>query len=287
MRIFFDGVENESAIEFRQYLISCGHVVVGGVPSINSKLRIDAAILYLSPYTEIQNGHYLSHYSKVREELEKTLSPEQICIIADNNGVTSRNYHIIVGQWPRIRAKVDRWINEISIKMESGNISFKGSKMIPFEEAISAIVKSCNRIDNLRVFSFSSKEGATLLNSCKNLNIEKATILLRGFTIVDKFLQLSVEATINESIELWNRMSKTGIIKNLLILRFDFHPTYDMYLFDDRYVILRYFYYDFKSGDYSFDDDVFVFDSSTVFGKNFINKSITSFDNLVDNYSDI
>ena len=286
MRIFVEGMLDESLQELRSFIVELGHEVVSKYTHSLSKDRLDAAIIYIIPFTENSQGVLLGHYNSVLEKLEKILPPNRICIVSDRLILVNKN-HLIVGRWPRIRPKIYRWIDSISDNEEFKMNSQTTTNITTLENALSSVVNSNIKYNNVRVFSFSSKEGAKILNSYENLKIENATILLRAFTMVDKFLQLSVEETINESVELWNRMSKSGKVENLQIIRFDFHPTYDIYIFDDRYAIWRNLYYDFKNGEYFYDDEVLLIDSSYEFGKHFINKNIISFDRLVDNYSDL
>ena len=74
---------------------------------------------------------------------------------------------------------------------------------------------------------------------------------------------------------------------DLEVLRFDFHPTYGIVIFDNSYAIWDNFYFDFKTEKYSFDKNVLLIDISSEVGRELINNSISSFDNLADNYRDL
>ena len=117
------------------------------------------------------------------------------------------------------------------------------------------------------------------------IKAKKATILLREFTDIDAFFQLSMEDSIDKSIDIWEKMHESGSINNMELLRYGFHPTTGFYIFDNRYVIMGNVYFDIKNEEYTFDNkEVLLIDSLGDEGKVFIDKCISHFDKLAEIY---
>lgn len=286
MRIYISVYSDEIYEGLRYRIIERGNEVMDDDTLYSSAGLIEAAILVL-PSTKEQKIYdsYLRIFANKYQFLSNFLPSERICIVSDKNYnyFGSRN-HRIVGYWPSIWAKINRWIDGISVNKKNDKLYAMNSIQFSLEKAMYVVLNNQKSFDNVRVFSFSTTPKARYMSILNAMKIKKATILLREFTIIDEFLQLSEEKSFSESIDLWKKMKESGTIDVLEIYRFDFHPTYCMYIFDDRYVIWGNLYYDFKKEKYSFDKDVLLIDSSTNFGKLFIKKSIYSFDKLTENY---
>ncbi len=178
-----------------------------------------------------------------------------------------------------------KWVNTIRPMSPKIISKPKGTHLIPWDEAFSYIFNHQKEFDNVRVFALSTLNSPGLMIK-SDIKIKKATLLLREFSIVDEFLQLSAEKNIDLSIELWERMYERKIINDLDIIRFDFHPTSEMFIFDNQFIVLADLYFDIKKGEYSFDrEEVFLFDSSSDLGEQFIDKCISHFDKLAEIYS--
>ena len=292
MKIFIDGFTPDIIDDLKYKISERGHQVIERSKFKAYYDRIDAAIFFFYPYKNVTliNHSEIDMYFNEYEMLLKRLPGRKICLIAN----TSQNSfatqcHIVVGQWPRIWTKIERWINEIErLSMKRiKNSSPTQATTLSLEQAISIVMEKQNTFNNIRIFAFSSIRVAELLKAYANLRINKATVLLREYTLVDKYCQLSEEEHFNESTALWKQMIDSGIINDLEVLRFDFHPTYGIVIFDNSYAIWDNFYFDFKTEKYSFDKNVLLIDISSEVGRELINNSISSFDNLADNYRDL
>lgn len=221
--------------------------------------------------------------------LSGILTPDNWCVVFTNEKVeipsNLRNIRKIRFDQATIDEDLSKWIRNIkSKKSNMDNSSITTPCLVSIESALSHIINDQNEYNHVRVFALSTiKSTELLLNSF--IKIGMATVLLREFTIVDEFLQESMEESINHSIELWKKMNNQGITRELSILRFDFHPTTELYIFDNRYVILSNLYFDFKKGEYTFDNkEVLLINSSSEGGEIFIEKCISHFDKLAEIY---
>ena len=219
------------------------------------------------------------------------LTLEKCCIVLTNEKVLSpyrlTNYKKIYLDHATTQEDLYNWIKNVKSKINSDSkrSSRKIPYLVPIETAFSHIIDEQKKFKHVRVFALSTIKSATLLLK-SSIKIEKATILLREFTIVDEFLQPSMEDSINESIELWEKIHESGSINNLELLRFDFHPTTGLYIFDEQYVVVGNVYFDVRKEEYSFDNkEVLLIDSTSDIGKQYINKCISFFDRLIEIYS--
>lgn len=259
---------------------------------IDTVQSVDAAIFVLVPY-EGEGTRDVSDLEWMNILFEcgmllGTVSHNNICLITSMKGPTPpcldilSIFHTDEKLFP---SNLRLWIGHIQQK-KTIITHPQTARLINMKRAISNIVERQAAFDRIRVFALSSYLGARTLIDL-GIKIEKTTLLLREFTIVDEFLQPSMEDQINSSIELWKRMNKRGIINDLEIKRYDFHPTSEMYIFDDQFIILSNVYFDIKKGEYAIDSrEVFYIDSSSESGKQFIKKCISHFDKLAEIYSD-
>ena len=221
--------------------------------------------------------------------LDGRLSINNVCILIANSDVYlptcfSAYTQISLGSGIAIK-RFDVWLRKIKTR-EVSSPQKMTSNFVSLETALSSIVDTKKEFSNVRVFALSTIKSADILMK-SGIQMKKATLLIREFTIVDEFLQLSMESSINKSIELWIKMRASGIIDELKMLRFDFHPTTGMYIFDNQFVVLGNVYFDIKKGEYSFDNrEVLFIDSSSDFGKQFIHKCIAHFDKLAEIYNE-
>lgn len=217
------------------------------------------------------------------------LTPDNCCFVITNEKVNIpsnlMNFRKIYLDHETSNEDLSHWIRSIKLKKNKiNNSSLKTPFIVTLETALSHVVNEQNDFNHVRVFALSAIKSAGLLSN-SFIKMGMATVLLREFTIVDEFLQESMEETIDKSIEIWEMMNKQGVIGELNVMRFDFHPTTELYIFDNRYVILGNVYFDLKNGEYTFDnEEVLLIDSSSDGGAIFIDKCITHFDKLAEIY---
>lgn len=285
MKFYIYAYSDDLYEELRNGIIETGNEVIRADLLYSSIELIEAAIL-VKPLSNSQSEYTLPFREFVErmKYISSFLPENRICIISNEKYYDfGSKIHRIVGNWPSVWPKIKRWIDSIRTNKKSVKFAMNPIQL-SIEKAIYLVLNNQKLFDNVRVFAFTTPLKIRYLSSMKGINIKKATVLLREFTVIDEFLNLSEEKSFNESIDFWDKMKESGLIDNLEIYRFDFHPTYCIYIFDDRYAILENFYYDLKKKEYSFDKDVLLVDSSTDLGKLFIKKSINSFDKLVENY---
>lgn len=182
------------------------------------------------------------------------------------------------------RTKIINWLSKIKSKQINLASSNGTYKLASLGTAFSTVLQGQCEFRKIRIFAVSSIRSAQILRSHTEIKIRDAVVLLRKFSDNDIYYQEAMDNAIANAIELWEKMRELGNIKNLSIPRFDFHPTFGFYIFDDKYLIYGNLSYNKVSNLYAFDDNVLLFDSTTPAGKQFIFECTRFFDNLASNY---
>lgn len=253
----------------------------------------DAAIIVL----DYKDDNHLKEFSEIEQIalfefglLLGVVSQRNICYISDNSLNVPEIYKCVRGFYYEDKTFLEDltdWFKNIQPKKHYNNniLPPRTAYSTSWKNAFSSISKHKEGFDNVRIFALSAYNSPRLLVNNK-IKIKNARLLLREFTIVDEFLQAELENSINHSIEDWKMINKIGTIDNLEILRFDFHTTNEMYIFDDKYVIWVNVYFDLQKGEYFSNNEVFLVDSSSEIGKQYIKKCISHFDKLAEIYNE-
>lgn len=219
------------------------------------------------------------------------ISSSNVCFIRDKNADIPSDLQGIVyadiAKPASAHKKVVNWINKILNNNNNIVVANKGSYILSsLGTAFSTVLQKQSEFNKIRIFAISSIRSAQILRSHTEIKIKEAVVLLRKFAENDDYYQKSMDNAINTAIELWEHMNKLNNIETLSIPRFDFHPTFGFYIFDDKYLIYGNLSYFKATNKYAFDDNVLLFDSTTEAGKQFISESTRFFDNLISNYGE-
>lgn len=146
--------------------------------------------------------------------------------------------------------------------------------------------KTCSLgyFNSLRIFAISTNRTVRILEGCEKLHIKNAEVLLRGYAPEDLYFESSMANSIETSINLWNKMCAEKVIDQLVIKKFNFHPTGGFYIFDNSFLILGNLHFTYPNVNVEFDKDSVLITDQSCIGKQIINWYIEKFNKIFSNF---
>lgn len=179
-----------------------------------------------------------------------------------------------------VKLKLKTWIGGLK-KEKTGQNGFEVTDLYG---AFNIVLKK-TPIKKLRIFAVSTFKSVQMLRLINDIYFENADIALRVFDSKDEYYSESMDEAIDNAIVNWKHLLEIDHkIKNLDIIRFNFHPDNGYYIFDNKYLIMGNLRFDINKKEYTFSNQVLLISDITETGRLWIQEYITQFESVKANY---